>query len=695
MMMAASAVSPLLTQIGAWAQGRGGRGGAAAAPFTPAGPVIPDTEWHHYAADLASTRYSPLDQIHSGNFDKLETAWTFRTDSFGAQPDGGLQSTPVLAKGQLYCAVGPNRDVVCLSAASGEILWMHREDEGARRGARGGAGHGVDYWTDGTNERILYVTPGYRLISLDAKTGIPDPAFGVKGVVDLRLEDDQEMDLLTADIGLHSTPIVAKNVVVVGAAHSAGANPRSQKNIKGYTRGFDVRTGKRLWIFHTIPKKGEFGYDTWTTEGQAEIVGNTGVWAQMSADEQLGLVYIGVELPTGDEVGIYRAGNALFGESIVALDLETGQRKWHYQMVHHGLWDMDVPCAAILCDIPHEGKIVKAIAQPTKQSYLYVLNRETGEPIWPIPEMPVAKGDVPGEWYSPTQPMPSKPPAFDQQGVFEDTLIDFTPEIKARAKEISSHYRLGPLFTPPAYAKPEGPWATLCMPSFQGGANWPGGSYDPDTHTIYVFSKSIIDASGIGPNPNQNSDFGTIQTFFGETPVAQTAGAGRGGGGGGRGPALNPTLEGPVERGTLNVAGLPLNKPPYGRITALDLTDGAMKWQIPHGETPDNIKNHPLLKGVKIPRTGQSAILGVLTTKTLVICGDGGVFTDETGRRGARLRAYDKATGKELGAVFMPAQQTGASMTYIQGGRQYIVCAIGGTGTGGASLIAFRAPAAS
>jgi quinoprotein glucose dehydrogenase len=651
---------------------------------------FPDSEWHHYAGDLASTRYRPFDQINASNFNKLEVAWQFRTDSFGERPDINLQSTPVLARGRLFSTVGPSRDAVCLNAVTGEILWMHREDEAGRRGARPGSGHGVTYWTDGREERIFYVTVGYRLISLDAKTGLPDPTFGVKGAVDLRLEDDQEMDLMTADNGLHSTPLVAKNTVVVGSAHAGGGSPRSQKNVKGYTRGFDVKTGKRKWIFHTIPKKGEFGYESWTTEGQAELAGNTGVWGEMSADEQLGLVYIGVELPTGDEVGIYRKGPGLFGESIVALDLETGVRRWHYQMVHHGIWDMDVPCAAILCDIPHDGKIIKAIAQPTKQAWLYVLNRETGEPVWPIPEVPVAAGDVPGEWYSPTQPMPTKPPAFDRQGVLEDVLADFTPAIRARALEIAKHYKLGPLFTPPVYSNSEGPWATLCLPSFQGGANWPGGSYDPETHTVYVYSKTVIDASGVGKNQNDKSDFGTVQTMFRET--SGTADAGGGGFGGGRGPA-NDAIDAPIERGLISIAGIPLNKPPYGRISALDLSDGTLKWQVAHGETPDGIRNHPLLKGVKIPRTGQSGILGVMTTKSLVICGDGGVFTDETGRKGARLRAYDKTTGEEKGAVFMPARQTGAAMTYMFGGRQYIVCSIGGPEIGGSAIIAFRSPA--
>ncbi len=272
-------------------------------------------------------------------------------------------------------------------------------------------------------------------------------------------------------------------------AHTAGNVPKTRYNVKGYVRGFDVKTGKRLWIFHTIPKKGETGYDTWLHPGDAEKAGNAGDWAQISADEELGLAYLGVELPTGDQMGFYRAGPALFGESIVAVDILTGQRKWHYQMVHHGLWDYDVCAAAILCDIPHNGKIVKALAQPTKQAFLFVLNRETGEPIWPIHEKPVPKGDVPGEWYSPTQPVPSKPPSYDRQGVTVDDLIDFTPELHAKALEIVKHYKMGPVFTAPIMAKPDGPWGVLNLPGYTGGSNWPGGAYDPETHTVYLFSQ--------------------------------------------------------------------------------------------------------------------------------------------------------------------------------------------------------------
>jgi quinoprotein glucose dehydrogenase len=692
-LLVASSVAALASRTLAWAQGR--RGGAPQ-PAPPVSSATPDTDWLHYANDLASTRYAALDQINAANFNKLEMAWRFSTSSLNSRPDFAYPTTPLLVRGRIYVTAGGRRDVVCLDGRTGELLWMHREDEGERTGARPGPGWGVSYWTDGTNERILYVTIGYRLISLDAKTGIPDPHFGENGVVDLRKDDDQEMDLEKADIGLHASPTVARNTVIVGAALSSGDIPKTRFNVKGYVRGFDVKTGKRKWIFHTIPRKGEFGYESWIEPGQAEQAGNAGSWAQMSADEELGLVYVGVELPTGDENGQYRKGPALFGTSLVALDIETGQRKWHYQMVHHDLWDRDVPCAAILCDIPHNGKIVKALAQPSKQAYLYVLNRETGQPVWPIPEKPVPKGDVPGEWYSPTQPMPSKPPAFDRQGVTKDDLADFTPAIKARALEIASHYRFGPLYMPPTMSRPEGPWGSLALPGLQGGCNWPGGSYDPETHMVYVFSKTEILATGIIPNNNRSvSDFDYVHGTTGQVITAR--GGPGGGGGGGRGGGEGATadaLNAPITPTTILsvVPGIPLAKPPYGRITALDLKDGTLAWQVVHGETPDAIRNHPLLKGVNIPRTGQVGIIGPLTTKTLVIAGDSGVFTDETGRRGARLRAYDKATGEEKGAVFLPAQHIGAPMTYMLGGQQYIVLAVGGSGYS-AELLAFKLPA--
>ena len=659
---------------------------AARAQTAAAAPPAPDTEWRYYAADLGNTRYSPLDQINASNFNDLEVAWSFKTDALGARPEYQFESTPLLIKGKLYTTAGSRRDVVCLDAGTGELLWMFRLDEGerAKDSPRQLSGHGVAYWTDGKEERIVYVTPGYQMVALDARTGLAIKSFGVNGIVDLKKNDDQQIDLVHGEVGLHSTPTIVKNVIVVGAAHLAGDAPKTHKNVKGYVRGFDIRTGRRKWIFHTIPRKGEFGYDTWTVPGQAEEIGNTGAWAQISADPELGLVYLPVELPTGDFMGMFRAGPALFGDTLVAVDVETGKRKWHYQFVHHGLWDTDVPCACILMDIPVDGKIVKALAQPSKQAFLYVLNRETGEPIWPIVETPVPKGDVPGEWYSPTQPIPSKPPAYDMQGVSIDDLIDFTPELRAEAVKMVQNFTLGPLYTPPSLSVAGGNIGTLHAPGTNGGTDWPGGCCDPESHMVYVYSQSAIALMGLVPNHDPNiSDFPYVHGIAGQRVRVPTAMGGAPAHAPAKGP--RPTYHG------LSVQGLPLMKPPYGRITAIDLTKGEIAWQIAHGDTPDNVKNHPALKGLKIPRTGRPGILGPLCTKTLVICGESGFATTPVGVRGAMLRAYDKATGEEKGAVYMPAPQTGSPMTYMLGGQQYIVVAIGG-GNYSAELLAFRLP---
>jgi quinoprotein glucose dehydrogenase len=650
-------------------------------------------EWRTYGGDLGNTRYAPLDQINAGNFNQLEVAWRFKTDSLGPRPEFQYEGTPLFVHGTLFVTAGTRRAVVALDAKTGEMLWMHSENEGKRgeSAPRQLSGHGVAYWTDGREERILYVTPGYRLVALDAKTGVPVPSFGTNGIVDLKLDDDQEIDLVTGEVGLHSTPTVAKNVVIVGAAHMEGGAPTSRKNVKGFVRGFDVRTGKRLWIFHTIPRPGEFGVDTWLNDSWS-YTGNTGVWGQISVDEDLGLVYLPVELPTGDYYGGHRPGNGLFGESLVAVDLQTGKRKWHYQLVHHGLWDMDIPDAPILCDINVNGRAIKAVAQPTKQAFLYVFDRITGQPVWPMEERPVPKGDVPTEWYSPTQPFPTKPPAYDNQGVLPESLINFTPELHEEAMKLVSKYKIGPIFTPPVVSKIDGPLATLVSPGAQGGTNWPGGSYDPDTHTVYVFSQSAIAILGLVPPQDpkiSDMDYimGTAGTpprprrAMGAPPVPEPVSPGRGGRGGGG-------------FGGLTVQGLPLLKPPYGRITAINLDKGDITWQIAHGETSDNIRNHPALKGLNIPRTGRPGLIGVLTTKSLVIAGEAGYFTTPSGVRGAMLRAYDKATGKEVGAVYIPAPQSGSPMTYMLNGEQYLVLAIGGGNYSG-ELVAFKLPTSS
>jgi quinoprotein glucose dehydrogenase len=639
-------------------------------------------EWPTYGGDLGNTRYSALDQINAANFDKLEVAWRFKTDNLGPRPEANLEGTPLMVKGVLYSTAGTRRSVVALDAATGELLWVHGENEGERGtvAPRQLSGRGLAYWTDGREERIIYVTPGYQMVALDAKTGMKVPGFGKNGLVDLKQEDDQQIDPLSPDIGLHSAPLVSGNTVIVGAAHKPGGVPVSKTNVKGYVRGYDVRTGKRLWIFHTIPKPGEFGLNTWEQDSWA-YTGNTGAWGQMSIDEQLGLAYIGVEMPTGDYFGGHRPGAGLFGESIVAVDLKTGARKWHYQYVHHGIWDMDNPCPPILTDITINGRTVKAVAQPTKQAFMYVLNRETGEPIWPIVEKPVEKGDVPTEWYSPTQPFPTKPPAFDLQGISINDLIDFTPALRAEAVKLVSRYKIGPMFTPGVVSKFDGPLATLTAATAGGGSNWPGGSYDPETHIAYVSSQTTVTAIGLVPGGTR-SDMNYIsgQARGPEAPAGVAAAGGGRGGAAAAGPG-----------GGLTVQGLPLLKPPYGRITAIDLNKGEIVWQVAHGDTPDNVRTNPALQGMNIPRTGRPGQAGTLVTKTLLVAGEKGVVTMADGRRGAYLRAYDKGTGKDAGKVYIPAPQSGSPMTYMLNGKQYIVVAISGQGYN-AELVAFALP---
>ena len=637
----------------------------------PKGAPYADGEWRTYGGDLGSARYRAFDQINKDNFNDLEVAWRLKTDNLGPRPEFNFQSTPLMVGGWLYTTAGSRRAVVALDAATGEMKWMHSEDEGKRgeEAPRLLSGRGLAYWSDGKQGRIIYVTPGYRMKALDAKTGVPISSFGKNGVVDLKLDDDQNMDLVMGDIGLHAAPVVAKDIIIVGAAHTEGSRPESRRNEKGYVRGFDVRTGKRLWIFHTIPEPGEFGSDTWDQDSES-YTGNAGVWAQISVDEELNTVFLPVEMPTGDYYGGHRPGAGLFGESLVAVDLRTGKRKWHYQFIHHGIWDWDLPCAPIIADVTIDGRMRKIVAQPTKQGWLYVFDRVTGEPVWPIEERKVEQSDVPMEKTWPTQPFVTKPPAYERQGVSIDDLIDFTPELHAEAVKLVSRFRIGPIFTPIVVSKWPGPLATLMLPDATGGANWQGGSYDPETGVFYIFTNTNVAALGLVPGserPNKPSDMNYVrgQTVDPANPKA---------------PAVATTVQ-----------GLPLIKPPYGRITALDLHKGELLWQVAHGDTPDNVRNHPLLKGMNIPRTGRTGRIGTLITKSLVIAGEGGMVTLSDGRRGAMLRAYDKATGKDAGAVYMPAPQTGSPMTYMLNGRQYIVVAISNQNFPG-ELIAFRLP---
>jgi len=660
-------------------------------------------DWPSYAGDLSNYRYSPLDQIGAANFSKLEVAWRFKTDSLGTRPEFKLEGTPVVVNGVLYATAGTRRSVVALNAATGELLWIHGEHEGARAAAaaRQLSGRGLAYWTDGKgDDRILYVTPGYRLVCLDAKTGAPVKSFGTAGLVDMKTfavyGTGQPIDLEQGEIGLHATPAVTRSgVVIVGSAFREGNAPKTHNNTKGLVLAFDVHTGKKLWQFNTIPRPGEPGNETWLNESWATN-GNAGVWTQIAVDEQLGLVYLPVETPTSDYYGGQRPGGNLFAETLVCVDLKTGKIKWHFQLVHHPIWDYDISSAPMLADITVNGRAIKAVIQPTKQCWLFVFDRVTGQPVWPIEERAVPQSDVPGEKTSPTQPFPTKPPAYARQGVSLADLIDFTPELHAEAVKVAEQYRLGPMYTPPAESKAGGPIATLVLPSPAGGTNWPGAAYDPETHIAYAYAQDTITALGLVRPPNKElTDMDFIMGRAGQTfrsggrapsegsgadivvPAAPAGGARAGGGGGGG--------------GGFGVRGLPLLKPPYGHISAINMDKGEIVWQVPNGETPDFIRNNPALKGLDIPNTGQPGYdTGTLVTKTLVIQGDT-QMTSITHPRGAMLRAYDKATGKELGAVLMPAPQTGSPMTYSVNGKQYIVVAVSG-GSFSGEYLAFSLP---
>ena len=464
----------------------------------------------------------------------------------------------------------------------------------------------------------------------------------------------------------------------------------THNNTKGLVRAYDVRTGELTWTFQTIPRPGEFGNETWLNESWADN-GNVGVWTQMSVDEALGLVYLPVETPTSDLYGGHRPGENLFAESLVAVDLETGERRWHFQFVHHPLWNFDNCCAPLLTDITVDGRPIKAVAVPSKQAFLYVFDRATGEPVWPIEEKPVPQGNVPGEWYSPTQPIPTKPPRYARNYLdVPDDLIDFTPELRAEALRVLDNYVWHPSpFSPPVVGNVDGPY----YGAIAGGTatNWPGGAYDPETHTVYMPAGNAPGASrSIAPGPEGFSDIryvaGMVGTRF---QVLYAAGAGQNPGATGAEAGLNGgrtrTIETPGasrRRPSTTVQGLPIVKPPYGILAAVDLDRGEVKFQVPHGDTPDAIRNHPMLRGLDIPKTGQerTGYIGLMVTKTLVVMGDPIVTSLPDRPRGAMLRAYDKETGEQVGAVWMPAEESGSPMTYMVDGKQYVVVAIGGRG---------------
>ncbi len=648
-------------------------------PLTHAQQGTSKGEWRYYGGDAGSTKYSPLDQINASNVKQLEIVWRWKSENFGPRPDYNWEVTPLMIGDVLYITAGSRRDVVALDGTTGETLWMYRLDEGERgdRAVRT-QNRGLAYWSDGKGDnRILLISPGFQLVALNAKTGIPVSNFGKSGLVELTEGLDRDV-VKPGQIGSSSPAIVIRDVIVVGAALTAGSAPASKTNVPGYIRGYDVRTGKRIWTFRTIPQAGEFGNETWEKDSW-KYTGNTGAWAPLSADEELGYVYIPVEQPTHDYYGASRLGDNLFADSLVCLDARTGKRIWHFQTVHHDLWDWDLSAAPILADITVDGKKIKAVAQVTKQAFTFVFDRVTGKPVWPIEERPVPQSTVPGERTSLTQPFPTKPLPFDRQGTSLDVLIDFTPELKAEAIKIASNYQLGPLYLPPIVRDTEGKIGALILPHHTGGANWPGGALDPETGMLYVSSVTNPDPLTLIVADPKRSDMGYVatmtgagtQTIRGGQPVFSGEGRGR--------PNIGPQ-------------GLPLVKPPWGRITAINLNSGDHVWMIANGDAPDSVKNHPAMKGIDLKNTGKPERAPLMVTKTLLFSADGsGLYNAGPGAGGKIFRAIDKKTGAIIHEMALPASTTGIPMTYKIGERQYIVVATGARGTP-AELIALAIP---
>jgi quinoprotein glucose dehydrogenase len=601
-----------------------------------------NAEWRHYGGDAGGTKYSPLDQINASNVNKLQIAWRWKTSSLGQPADYNWQATPLMIGDTLYFTAGSRRSAVAVDAASGDTKWTYTLDEGDRgRRAVRTNNRGLAYWSDAAgNGRVLLITPGYQLVALDAKTGQLIPAFGKNGIVELWDGLDRQVEI--NQIGSSSPAMIVGDVAVIGAAMLGGTAPATMKQVPGYVRGYDVRTGQLLWTFHTVPQGTEFGVDTWQEESW-KYTGNTAVWAPMSADPELGYVYLPIETPTHDYYGGHRLGDNLFGNSLVCLDAKTGKRIWHFQLIHHDIWDWDTASAPVLLDVTVNGRPRKIVAQVTKQAFTYVFDRVTGTPIWPIEERPVPASDVPGEKAAATQPFPTKPAPFDRQGVTENDLIDFTPELKAEALRIASQFKMGPIYTPPIVTGTGGKLGTLTVPHNQGAANWQSAAADPETGILYVPSVTNWWASGLAEGGTR-SDMRYV----------------------GRGARIEPPL------------GLPLIKPPWGRITAIDLNTGDHVWMVPNGQVPGYIKNSPLLAGIDLSGGGNPERAPLLVTKTLLFTGDGaGLFSSGPQGGGRKFRALDKKTGKTIFEMELPGNETGLPMTYMIGGKQYIVVAVG------------------
>ena len=617
-------------------------------------------EWPTYGGDLGSTKYSPLDQIDASNFDGLEIAWRWQSADGALDLDAlrerqptvsprNFKATPLMVGGVLYTTTAMHQ-VAAIDAGTGETLWVH--DPRAYLGnpsphANVGLAfnsRGLAYWTDGDEARVLWGTNEAFLHAVDARTGEPIPSFGVNGRVDL-MEGIPRAVRGTADfrgnawIGVASPPIVARDVVVTPTVISDFHLTKEAP--PGWVKGVDVRTGDVLWTFRTVPQADDFGADTWLNESW-RYSGNSNVWSIMSADAELGYVYLPTGTATNDYYGGHRLGDNLFAESLVAVDIETGQRMWHFQFVHHGLWDYDTASAPNLVDVTVDGRPIRAVAQVTKQGFAYVFDRVTGEPVWPIEERPVPPATMPGDVASPTQPFPTKPPPFEYQGVSIDDLVDFTPEIRALAVEAVKDFNLGPLYTPPSLPVEGGTHGTLQRPRIDGGANWQGAGVDPETGLLYVPSENGVSMmSYVTPEPHEGNTRYVVARLGGAYPQMPR--------------------------------GLPLLKPPYSRITAIDLNTGDHAWMQPNGDG-DRLRNHPMLRDLDLPPLGGEGRGGPVVTRTLLVS----ALTAGGTAGGPRLVARDKARGAIVGSVDLPAGAIGTPMTYMHAGRQYIALTVGG-----------------
>lgn len=653
----------------------------AVVPLVAQQPGTAQGEWRYWGGDAGSTRFSPLDQIDGDNFGELEVAWIWRGDNFGPSVDFGIRSTPIYVDGKLFTVAGNRRTVAAIDPATGETLWTFREPHTKRweDSTRQNYGKGVAYGeVDGRG--VIYVaTPGFFLHALDAETGrplegfgqrVPVEGFGEYGSVDMLADLGYPHDPYlgapdsVGSITTSSPPIVVNGVVVVGSSAPTGLGGQTRiENIRGDILGYDARTGELLWKFHTIPRPGEFGHETWESDAW-QYVGNVNAWAPLSADLERGIVYIPTDAPTNDVYGGHRPGDNLFSSSVIALDARTGERVWHYQTVHHDIFDYDNPLPPILFDIEVDGRTIPAVVQTTKQNFAYTFDRVSGEPVWPIVERPVPQSTVPGEQSSPTQPFPTRPAAWDIQGITEDDLIDFTPELRQAALESLKDMQMGPLFLPAvAQGNEDGYRGSMLCPSLTGGTNIMGGTVvDAESGIMYVASVKACSGNVLMPGSTRD-DGAADQGIKGKTVSRYISGTGAG-------------IPGPE--------GLPLLKPPYGRITAIDMNTGEHLWWIPNGTTPDRILNHPRLEGVEIGNTGQASHATALVTRSLLMYGEG-----RTGR--PLFHAVDKITGDELGVVELPAPTTTAPMTFMHEGKQYIVTAIAGNGLPG-SFVALRLP---